>query len=263
VPLWMKQFTSSECRLLLGSCLLYAPFDQLASPSRTLGSGDDRHGRSPCKYSRLRCRVITMRKMRRHSTEPAVMQSKTRTEFLVGDLVRSTAEMFKEYGVGRVTKVRGEYVKVEFNPSVFMEPPYRSEHKNLLFSEIEKVDTPHFVRGHAAPIERVLGTLGKMAKCYPRSLLAEASACNPRTSVAMSILPSFRENGKMPRRGPSARPRSVEGRPREGAERLRGSGPASRSFPNGLEWLALYPYITATNRNGCAFFPASARRPLP
>ena len=41
----------------------------------------------------------------------------------VGDLVRSTNDMYKEYGVGRVTLVRREYVKVEFNPSVFMTPP--------------------------------------------------------------------------------------------------------------------------------------------
>ena len=38
--------------------------------------------------------------------------------------------------------VRGEYVKVEFNPSVFMEPPFRSENKILLIAETEKVDTP-------------------------------------------------------------------------------------------------------------------------
>ena len=40
-----------------------------------------------------------------------------------GDLVRSTNAMYKEYGVGRVQKVRNGLAKVEFNPSVFMEPP--------------------------------------------------------------------------------------------------------------------------------------------
>lgn len=43
-----------------------------------------------------------------------------------GDLVRSTNDMYKEYGVGRVQKVRGEHAKIEFNPSVFMTPPYRT-----------------------------------------------------------------------------------------------------------------------------------------
>src|SRR5436305_15318410 len=59
-----------------------------------------------------------------------------------GDLVRSTNDRYKQYGVGRVQKVRGEHAKVEFNPSVFMTPPYRSENKILLLSELEKVDTP-------------------------------------------------------------------------------------------------------------------------
>jgi hypothetical protein len=59
-----------------------------------------------------------------------------------GDLVRSTNDLYKEYGVGRVQKVRAEHAKVEFNPSVFMTPPYRSENKILLLSELEKVDTP-------------------------------------------------------------------------------------------------------------------------
>jgi len=59
-----------------------------------------------------------------------------------GDLVRSTNDMYKEYGVGRVQKVRGEHAKVEFNPSVFMTPPYRSENKILPLAELEKVDTP-------------------------------------------------------------------------------------------------------------------------
>jgi hypothetical protein len=41
------------------------------------------------------------------------------------DLVRSTNDLFKEYSIGRVQKVNNGIVKVEFNPSVFMEPPYR------------------------------------------------------------------------------------------------------------------------------------------
>ncbi|MCI0682086.1 MAG: hypothetical protein L0Y71_08280, partial [Gemmataceae bacterium] len=53
-----------------------------------------------------------------------------------------TNDLYKEYGVGRVQKVRGEHAKVEFNPSVFMTPPYRSENKILPLAKLEKVDTP-------------------------------------------------------------------------------------------------------------------------
>jgi superfamily II DNA or RNA helicase len=59
-----------------------------------------------------------------------------------GALVRSTSALYRSYGVGRVVKVRGEQAKVEFNPSVFMPPPYRSENKILHFSEMERVETP-------------------------------------------------------------------------------------------------------------------------
>ena len=38
----------------------------------------------------------------------------------------------KFYGVGYIQKIRGEQAKVEFNPSVFMQPPYRSENKILI-----------------------------------------------------------------------------------------------------------------------------------
>jgi len=59
-----------------------------------------------------------------------------------GDLVRSTNELFKDYGVGRIQKVRGPQAKVEFNPSVFMQPPYRSENKILQLAELEHIDSP-------------------------------------------------------------------------------------------------------------------------
>jgi ERCC4-related helicase/HKD family nuclease len=59
-----------------------------------------------------------------------------------GDLVRSTNELYKGYGIGRIQKVRGAQAKVEFNPSVFMPPPYRSENKILQLAEIERVDSP-------------------------------------------------------------------------------------------------------------------------
>ncbi len=62
--------------------------------------------------------------------------------FNEGDLVRSTNEIYKHYGIGRIQKVRGPQAKVEFNPSVFMPPPYRSENKILQLAEVERVDTP-------------------------------------------------------------------------------------------------------------------------
>ena len=62
--------------------------------------------------------------------------------FAEGDLVRSTNELYKGYGIGRIQKVRGTQAKVEFNPSVFMPPPYRSENKILHLAEIEGIDSP-------------------------------------------------------------------------------------------------------------------------
>ena len=62
--------------------------------------------------------------------------------FAEGDLVRSTNHLYRDYGIGRIQKVRGPHAKVEFNPSVFMPPPYRSENKILQLGEVERVDTP-------------------------------------------------------------------------------------------------------------------------
>lgn len=59
-----------------------------------------------------------------------------------GDLVRSTNDIYKSYGIGRIQKVRGPQAKVQFDPSVFMPPPYRSENKILQLAEIERVDSP-------------------------------------------------------------------------------------------------------------------------
>jgi ERCC4-related helicase/HKD family nuclease len=59
-----------------------------------------------------------------------------------GVLVRSTNDIYKSYGIGRIQKVRGPQAKVEFNPSVFMPPPYRSENKILPLAEIERVESP-------------------------------------------------------------------------------------------------------------------------
>ncbi|MCH7472032.1 DEAD/DEAH box helicase family protein [bacterium] len=60
----------------------------------------------------------------------------------VGDLVRSVNSVYARYGIGRVLKVRGEQAKVEFQPGVFMDPPYRSETKILPMSDLQRVDTP-------------------------------------------------------------------------------------------------------------------------
>jgi ERCC4-related helicase len=58
------------------------------------------------------------------------------------ELVRSTNQLYRDYGVGHIQKVRGEHAKVEFNPSVFMQPPYRSENKILLLAELQRIDSP-------------------------------------------------------------------------------------------------------------------------
>jgi ERCC4-related helicase len=59
-----------------------------------------------------------------------------------GNLVRSINDLYLSYGVGYIQKIRGEQAKVEFNPSVFMQPPYRSENKILYLNELERVDSP-------------------------------------------------------------------------------------------------------------------------
>lgn len=64
------------------------------------------------------------------------------SSFNEGDLVRSTNELFRDYGIGYIQKARGAQAKVEFNPSVFMQPPYRSENKILQLAELERVDSP-------------------------------------------------------------------------------------------------------------------------
>src|SRR5438445_5397785 len=63
-----------------------------------------------------------------------------------GDLVRSTNELYVPFGIGRIQKIKGPQAKVEFNPSVFMQPPYRSENKILQLGEATRA---HALRGHA------------------------------------------------------------------------------------------------------------------
>ena len=61
-----------------------------------------------------------------------------------GVFVRSSNKIYKPLGVGRVQKVRDSQCKVEFNPTVFSRPPYRSENKILynfnfsLFKPLQK-----------------------------------------------------------------------------------------------------------------------------
>ncbi len=59
-----------------------------------------------------------------------------------GTHVRSVNGIYKPLGVGRVQKVKDSQCKVEFNPSVFSRPPYRSENKILQLDEIEVCPTP-------------------------------------------------------------------------------------------------------------------------
>lgn len=62
--------------------------------------------------------------------------------FFEGAFVRCTNPVYAELGIGRIQKVRGPQAKVEFNPSVFMRPPYRSENKILQLPELERVESP-------------------------------------------------------------------------------------------------------------------------
>ena len=59
-----------------------------------------------------------------------------------GAHVRSVNGIYRSLGVGRVQKVKDHQCKVEFNPSVFSRPPYRSENKILGLDEIEVCPTP-------------------------------------------------------------------------------------------------------------------------
>ena len=64
------------------------------------------------------------------------------SEFKVGDHVRSTNKIYRSLGIGKIQKIRANQCKVQFDPSVFSKPPYRSENKILPLSELEKVYTP-------------------------------------------------------------------------------------------------------------------------
>ncbi len=72
---------------------------------------------------------------------PVNLNGKTATVEL-GTHVRSLNSMYRDYGVGKVYKVRDGLCKVEFNPSVFSLPPFRSENFILSLDEVEVCPTP-------------------------------------------------------------------------------------------------------------------------
>ncbi len=59
-----------------------------------------------------------------------------------GTHVRSVNGIYRLLGVGRVQKLRDHQCKVEFNPTVFSSPPYRSENKILKLEEVVVCPTP-------------------------------------------------------------------------------------------------------------------------
>lgn len=59
-----------------------------------------------------------------------------------GTDVRSVNGIYRPLGVGCVQKVKDHQCKVEFNPTVFSRPPYRSENKILQLEELETCPAP-------------------------------------------------------------------------------------------------------------------------
>jgi SNF2 family DNA or RNA helicase len=59
-----------------------------------------------------------------------------------GTHVRSLNPIYRSHGVGRVQKVRDALGKVEFNPTVFSQPPHRSVNYLLKLAELEVCPTP-------------------------------------------------------------------------------------------------------------------------
>jgi len=78
-------------------------------------------------------------------------QKKSLTDaFDAGTHVRSVNGIYRPLGVGRVQKVRDHQCKVEFNPTVFSLPPYRSENKILKLDEVVACPTPLELAGTGA-----------------------------------------------------------------------------------------------------------------
>ena len=72
---------------------------------------------------------------------PASLNSQTAT-IEPGVHVRSLSGNYRAYGVGKVQKVRDSLCKVEFNPSVFSQPPHRSINYLLKIPELELCPKP-------------------------------------------------------------------------------------------------------------------------
>jgi superfamily II DNA or RNA helicase len=67
---------------------------------------------------------------------PTTQKTGLNESFDAGTHVRSVTEIYRPLGLGRVQKVREQQCKVEFNPTVFSRPPYRSENKILKLDEV-------------------------------------------------------------------------------------------------------------------------------
>jgi hypothetical protein len=67
-----------------------------------------------------------------------------------GAHVRSLNGNYRSHGVGRVQKVRDDICKVEFNPSVFSQPPHRSINYLL---RVEAGSQQFREAAHHAPME--------------------------------------------------------------------------------------------------------------
>jgi superfamily II DNA or RNA helicase len=59
-----------------------------------------------------------------------------------GAHVSSLNPIYRDLGVGRIQKLRDSQCKVEFNPTVFSRPPFRSENKILHLDELKVCPTP-------------------------------------------------------------------------------------------------------------------------
>lgn len=59
-----------------------------------------------------------------------------------GTRVRSRNSLYRAFGVDRILKVKDRLCKVEFNPSVFSRPPFRSQNYILGMEEVEVCPTP-------------------------------------------------------------------------------------------------------------------------
>lgn len=73
---------------------------------------------------------------------PASPPRETSTTTQTGTLVKSRSGIYEPLGVGRIQKVKDNQCKVEFNPTVFSRPPYRSENKILQLDEITVCPSP-------------------------------------------------------------------------------------------------------------------------